>query len=155
MTWEDRLHIEIWLGYRGFPPPDSPADGLAGESKNSAGTVLVVDDERLIADTISAILTEHGFVAFKAYSGAEAVRLAVETHPDIVVSDVLMPMMSGIQMAIQIKESLPRTRIVLLSGQAATAELMRQAAAAGHNFELLAKPIHPEELVMKLKEPGH
>jgi CheY-like chemotaxis protein len=148
------LDTEIWFGYRGFPPPDPPVDGLAGESTTSVGTVLVVDDERLIADTISAILTEHGFVAFKAYSGAEAVRLAAETQPDIVLSDVLMPKMSGVQMAIQIKELLPGTRIVLLSGQAATAELMRQAAEAGHNFELLAKPIHPEELVMKLKETG-
>ena len=57
-------------------------------------------------------------------------------------------------MAVQIKRSLPATRIVLLSGQAATAELMRQAAAEGHNFELLAKPIHPEELVAKLKQGG-
>ena len=85
------------------------------------GTVLVVDDERLIADTITAILTEHGFVAFKAYSGEQALRLAAEMQPDIVLSDVLMPRMSGIQMAIQIKKSLPATRIVLLSGQAATA----------------------------------
>jgi CheY-like chemotaxis protein len=146
------MDIEIWLGYRGFPPPDSSLDKLAGEGTNTTGTVLVVDDERLIADTISAILTEHGFITFKAYSGEEAVRLAAKVEPDIVLSDVLMPIMSGIQMAILIKESLPATRIVLLSGQAATAELMRQAAAAGHNFELLAKPIHPEDLVKKLKE---
>jgi CheY-like chemotaxis protein len=148
------LNIEIWLGQRGFPPQDSSSGKLAGESADSMGTVLVVDDERLIADTISAILTEHGFVACKAYSGEEAVRLAAEMQPDIVLSDVLMPMMSGVQMAILIKESLPATRIVLLSGQAATAELIREAAAAGYNFELLAKPIHPEELIMKLKEPG-
>src|ERR1700679_4129568 len=149
------MDIEIWLGQRGFLPSDSSLNKLAGESANTVGTVLVVDDERLIADTITAILTEHGFVAFKAYSGEQALRLAAEVQPDIVLSDVLMPMMSGIQMAIQIKESLPATRIVLLSGQAATAELMHQAAAAGHNFELLAKPIHPEELVMKLKEKSH
>jgi DNA-binding response OmpR family regulator len=121
------------------------------ELKDPAGTVLVVDDERLIADTITAILTEHGFVAFKAYSGEEALRVAATLRPDIVVSDVLMPQMSGVQMAIQIKRSLPATRIVLLSGQAATAELMRQAEAEGYKFELLAKPIHPEELVAKLK----
>jgi CheY-like chemotaxis protein len=146
------LSIELWLGHRGFPPSDSSLGKFAGESTDSPGTVLVVDDERLIADTITEILTQHGFVAFKAYSGEEAVRLANEVEPDIVLSDVLMPTMTGIQMAILIKKSLPSTRIVLLSGQAATAELMRQAAAAGHNFELLAKPIHPEELVMKLKE---
>jgi DNA-binding response OmpR family regulator len=146
------LSIEVWLGHRGSPQPDSSLGKLAGESTDSPSTVLVVDDERLIADTITAILTQHGFVAFKAYSGEEAVRLAEEMEPDIVLSDVLMPTMSGIQMAILIKELLPSTRIVLLSGQAATAELMRQAAAAGHDFELLPKPIHPEELVMKLKE---
>jgi CheY-like chemotaxis protein len=61
--------------------------------------------------------------------------------------------MSGIQMAIQIKAALPDTRIVLLSGQASTAEMMRLAAADGHEFELLAKPIHPEELIMRLREP--
>src|ERR1700761_1034885 len=147
------MDTEIWVGQRGLPPLPSSPNNLTGKAADTAGTVLVVDDERLIADTITAILTQHGFAAFKAYSGEEGVRLAEELEPDIVVSDVLMPAMSGIQMAILIKESLPATRIVLLSGQAATAELMRQAAAAGHNFELLAKPIHPEELVKKLKEP--
>jgi|ERR1700722_15070362 CheY-like chemotaxis protein len=149
------MDIEIWVGQRGFLPSDSSLNKLAGESANTVGTVLVVDDERLIADTISAILTEHGFVAFKAYSGEEAIRLAEEIEPDIVLSDVLMPIMSGVQMAILIKKSLPATRIVLLSGQAATAELMRQAAAAGYDFDLLAKPIHPEDLIRKLKEKTH
>lgn len=146
------MHTEVRLGHDGLLRPDPSTDKTAIECKSSTGTVLVVDDERLIADTISAILMEHGFLAFTAYSGEEGVRLAQELRPDIVLSDVLMPQISGIEMAIQIKESLPSTRIVLLSGQAATAELMRQAAAAGHNFELLAKPIHPDELVMKLRE---
>ena len=146
------MDIEIWLGQEGFTPPGSLMDHATGKPKDRPGTVLVVDDEQLIADTLSAILTEHGFVAFKAYSGEEGVRLAQAVRPDIVLSDVLMPRMSGIQMAIQVKQALPSTRIVLLSGQAATAEMMREAAEAGHTFELLAKPIHPEELVMKLKE---
>jgi CheY-like chemotaxis protein len=146
------LYTEVWLGDQGFPVPDSSVEHTARKSGSQAGTVLVVDDERLIADTLAAILTEHGFVAFKAYGGEEAVRMAEALRPEIVLSDVLMPKMSGVEMAIHIKQSLPSTRIVLLSGQAATAELMRQAAAEGHNFELLAKPIHPEELVPRLKE---
>jgi len=146
------LRIEAWLGHQDFRPPDLPIEKAATKTKDATPTVLVVDDERLIADTISAILVEHGFAAFKAYSGEEALRLSQALRPDIVVSDVLMPQMSGIQMAIRIRESLPDTRIVLLSGQATTAELMRQAAAAGHTFELLAKPIHPEELVKKIKD---
>jgi CheY-like chemotaxis protein len=73
-------------------------------------------------------------------------------HPDVVLSDVLMPGISGVEMAIRMKQLLAGTKIVLLSGQASTAELIRQAANAGHDFELLAKPIHPEELVSKLKQ---
>ena len=145
------MFVEVWLGQHGFLPPDSVVERGAKEDKSSANLVLVVDDEHLIADTLSAILTEHGFVTFKAYSGEEGVRLAQDLRPDIVLSDVLMPRMSGIEMAIQVKRDLPSTRIVLLSGQASTAELMRQARAAGHDFELLAKPIHPEELVTRLK----
>ena len=145
------MYTEIWLGQPGFPPSGPSMDQAPKESKESAGTVLVVDDERLIADTLTAILIEHGFVAFKAYNGEEGVRLARALRPDIILSDVLMPKMSGIQMAIEVKQVLPSTRIFLLSGQAATAELMRKAAEAGHTFELLAKPIHPEDLIMKLK----
>jgi DNA-binding response OmpR family regulator len=145
------VSIEVWLGQEGFSVPDPLIEHGAEKDKNSASLVLVVDDERLIADTLSAILAEHGFVAFKAYSGEEGVRLAQSLRPDIILSDVLMPQMSGIEMAIRVRKLLPSTRIVLLSGQASTAELMRQAEAAGHNFELLAKPIHPEELVMRLK----
>jgi CheY-like chemotaxis protein len=146
------LRIEVWLGQDTFRLPDTMIGRSQKKSKDSIRTVLVVDDERLIADTVTEILTQHGFAAFKAYSGEEAVRLSQVLKPDIVLSDVLMPQMTGIQMAILIREALPTTQIVLFSGQATTAELLRQAAAAGHRFELLAKPIHPEELVRKIKE---
>ncbi len=114
--------------------------------------MLVVDDERLIADTLTAILEEHGFVAIAAYNGEEGLQTARTLRPDIVISDVLMPGISGIEMAIRVKEVLDATKVVLLSGQASTAQLIQQAANAGHHFELLAKPIHPEELVSKLKQ---
>jgi CheY-like chemotaxis protein len=122
------------------------------ESGDPDTSILVVDDEPVIADTLCAILAESGFTTSKAYNGEDAIRLAEAMRPHIVLSDVLMPRMSGIQMAIQIQQFLPDTRIVLLSGQAATAEMMRQAAAEGHQFELLAKPIHPEDLIARLKE---
>ena len=148
-----RLYIPVWLGPSELPPSGPFYDGIeAGRSRDLAGTVLVVDDERLIADTLAAILEEHGFVAMQAYSGEEAMSVAATMRPDIVLSDVLMPGISGIEMAIRIKQTLAGTRVVLLSGQASTAELMHEAANAGHNFELLAKPIHPEELVSRLKQ---
>ncbi len=116
------------------------------------GTVLVVDDERLIADTLTAILKEHGFIAIPAYNGEEGLRVALSVRPDIVLSDVLMPGISGIEMAIRLKQTLKNTKVVLLSGQASTADLIHGAVNAGHQLKLLAKPIHPEELVAKLKQ---
>lgn len=147
------MHTQICLGSREIPPPGSPFDKLAAlESKNAAVSILIVDDEPLIADTLAVILSEHGFIVHKAYNGEDALRLAETVRPAIVLSDVLMPRMSGIQMAIRVRDLLPDTRIVLLSGQAATAGMMRRAAAEGHKFELLPKPIHPEDLIARLKQ---
>jgi DNA-binding response OmpR family regulator len=110
-----------------------------------------VDDEQLIADTVSAILNEHGFDAFRCYSGEEAIEAVRKLDPDIVLTDVLMPKMSGIELGLKIREEFPKKKVLLFSGQAPTTEMIRKAAADGHRFELLPKPIHPEELIAKLK----
>jgi CheY-like chemotaxis protein len=113
--------------------------------------VLVVDDEKVIADTLAIILSQNGFESSAVYSGTEAVRRAQETVPDLVISDVIMPDMNGIQAAIQIRQMLPKTKILLFSGQAATADLLEDARKEGHEFEILAKPVHPQDLLAKLK----
>ncbi|HEX5235348.1 MAG TPA: response regulator [Silvibacterium sp.] len=146
------MQTQFWLGSTEVPPPGFPFDRLVAlKSQKPELTILIVDDEPIIADTLCAILGENGFTAHKAYNAKDGLRLAETLRPAIVLSDVLMPAMSGIQMAIRIKHLMPETRIVLLSGQAATAELMRRATDDGHNFELLGKPIHPTDLIATLK----
>ena len=113
--------------------------------------VLVVDDERVIADTLSIILNQNGFDASPVYTGTAAVDRAKETRPELVISDVIMPDMNGIEAAIRIREILPGCKILLFSGQAATADLLEKARAQGHEFEILAKPVHPQDLLAKLK----
>jgi CheY-like chemotaxis protein len=113
--------------------------------------VLVVDDEKVIADTLAIILSQNGFESSAVYSGTDAVRRAKEITPDLVISDVIMPDMNGIQAAIQIRQMLPKTKILLFSGQAATADLLEDARKEGHEFEILAKPVHPQDLLAKLK----
>jgi CheY-like chemotaxis protein len=73
-------------------------------------------------------------------------------HPDLVISDVVMPDMDGIEAAIQIRRFLPSCKILLFSGQAVTADLLENARARGHDFEILAKPVHPQDLLAKLRE---
>jgi CheY-like chemotaxis protein len=112
--------------------------------------VLVVDDEQVIADTLSIILNKAGFDASPVYTGTAAVESARTLQPDLIISDVIMPDMNGIEAAIQIRAFLPGCKILLFSGQAATADLLESARAKGHEFEILAKPVHPQDLLAKL-----
>lgn len=113
--------------------------------------VLIADDEKVIADTLATILTQNGFDATAVYNGTDAVAKAKTLHPDLVISDVIMPDMNGIDAAIRIRAMLPKTKILLFSGQAATADLLESARQQGHEFEILAKPVHPQDLLAKLK----
>ena len=112
--------------------------------------MLVVDDECVIADTLAAILDQRGYDALQAYSGTEGVAMARGFRPDLIISDVMMPDMNGIEAAILIRSFLPNCKILLFSGhagQAATVDLLASARERGHEFELLAKPILPVELL--------
>src|SRR5579875_3633707 len=122
------------------------------ENQGPAPRILVVDDEALIADTIVQILNRNGFIAEAAYSGAEAIEMAKRYCPELVLSDVLMPNVDGVEAAIAIREMCPDTRIVLFSGQAATVEILARAKERGHSFELLPKPIHPTQLIKHLRQ---
>jgi DNA-binding response OmpR family regulator len=110
-----------------------------------------VDDERVIADTTTEILKRSGFDAVCAYDGASALELAIRTNPDFVLTDVVMPSMNGVQLAIAIRKALPATEILLLSGQAGISEIVERGRKEGYSFELIAKPVHPERLLERLK----
>jgi CheY-like chemotaxis protein len=113
--------------------------------------VLVVDDEHVIADTLAMILNQSGFDARAVYSGEKAVELASTFAPDMLITDVIMADLNGIDAAIRIRSVLPRIKILLFSGQAATADLLEKARAQGYEFEILAKPVHPQDLLSKLR----
>jgi CheY-like chemotaxis protein len=113
--------------------------------------VLVVDDEQVIADTLAKILDLNGYEASAVYTGTAAVESARSLQPDLIISDVIMPDMDGIQAAIRIRSFLPNCKILLFSGQAATADLLENARAQGHEFEILGKPVHPSDLLAKLR----
>ena len=113
--------------------------------------VLVADDERVIADTLAIILNQSGFEATAVYTGEKAVEVARTLQPDMLISDVIMTDLNGIDAAIRIREMLPGCKILLFSGQAATADLLDRARNQGHEFEILAKPVHPQDLLARLR----
>jgi CheY-like chemotaxis protein len=113
--------------------------------------VLIVDDECVIADTLAMILEQKGYHTKAVYSGETAVESAIDLRPDFVISDVVMAGMNGIEAALRIAVILPECRIILVSGNAATADLLQDAHSHGHHFEILAKPLHPQILIDRLK----
>jgi CheY-like chemotaxis protein len=113
---------------------------------------VVVDDERRIADTLVLILKYKGYSAEAADDGASALAICRRKVPDLVLSDVVMPGMNGIELAIAIRQEFPDCRILLFSGQAETTEILEGAKRRGYEFELLAKPVHPEELLTRIKD---
>ena len=129
--------------------PLKRADSSTAKSKPK---VLIVDDEHLIADTLAEILNDKGFEVTAVYDGRSALEHIQDFDPDILITDVVMPGMSGIELATIVRSTCPTTRIVLLSGQAGTAELVDRARRQGHSFELLSKPIAPEALLERLRE---
>ena len=140
--------------FQGEVPPPRLSEDSNGDGASIGRTrvrVLVVDDERLIARTVASILNANGFEAVEAYNGEEALEKALVLEPDIVLTDVLMPRMTGVELGMRLHDELPKARILLFSGQAATSELMRKAHADGYDFELFPKPIHPDDLIAKLR----
>ena len=130
----------------------SPVTGDKGETRSPAPRILIVDDEKVIADTIVQILNRNGFIADAAYGGEEAIEKARRHCPELVLSDVLMPQVDGVEACITIRQNCPDTRIILFSGQSATVEILARARERGHTFELLPKPIHPTELIRRLRD---
>jgi len=137
---------------REHPLPAASLDGGDAAPAVAPTRILVVDDEPLIADTIVQILNRNGFIAEAAYGGREAIDTARRTNPELILSDVLMPHVDGVEAAITIQKFLPATRIVLFSGQAATVEILARARQRGYQFELLAKPLHPTQLIKHLRQ---
>jgi len=120
--------------------------------QESRAKVMVVDDQRLIADTLAEILGNAGFDAIAAYDGFDALDKATRFHPNWVLTDVLMPRMNGVELAIALSKNHPKSSILLFSGQAGISEILHEGYRQGYEFELIAKPIHPLKLIERLKQ---
>jgi DNA-binding NtrC family response regulator len=114
--------------------------------------VFVVDDEPVIASSLEIILGQLGFEAKSFTEPLEALNAALSEAPDLLISDVVMPVLSGIDLAIQMQERCPNCKVLLFSGQSATAGMLESARALGHNFELLLKPVHPKDLLREIRK---
>jgi len=114
--------------------------------------VLIVDDHAIVRKGICALLSEvDGFeVVGEADNGQEAVQRAEETHPDVILMDLLMPGMDGIEATRQITSRQPKTRILVLTSFAADNKVFPAIKAGALGY--LLKDSSPEELVRAIRQ---
>ena len=114
-------------------------------------SVFIVDDEQIIAETLTLILQRNGFTARFFTDPLEALAAARSETPDLILSDVKMPELSGVDLAIAIERDCPDCKIMLFSGHAETVDLLSKARERGYDFSLLTKPLHPAELLRRIR----
>jgi CheY-like chemotaxis protein len=145
----ERLRASLFLGDL-YPKNLSEFYLSEGETDGNSPTqprILVVDDERLLADTTAAILRRAGYTSKTAYDAFAALETLASFHPDYLLTDIMMPGMNGVELAIAITRIHPATKILLFSGQAGISEILEDSKAKGFEFPLLAKPVHPTKLI--------
>ena len=112
--------------------------------------ILAIDDEQVVADSLVEILKMFGFSASSGYSGSHAIDRALDAPFDVLITDVVMSEMTGIDAAIEIRKVLPNRKVLLVSGNNRTAEMLKDAHERGHDFDIVAKPVHPSVIIDRL-----
>jgi CheY-like chemotaxis protein len=114
--------------------------------------ILVVDDEHALADTLALILERAGYQSTAAYSASEALMAVEKQRPDLIISDVMMPVMNGVDFAVKVSKLHLGIKVLLISGHAGTQDMIEAARSDGLSLDLLAKPVLPEDLLARVAD---
>jgi DNA-binding NtrC family response regulator len=109
--------------------------------------VLVVDDEVLIADTVSLVLRQRGFLAMPAYGARGALEIIESHEPELLLTDFAMPGMNGVELANEVQRRHPACKVLLFSGHV---EMHRAHSVRCSGYSLLNKPLHPVDLIQAI-----
>jgi CheY-like chemotaxis protein len=121
-----------------------------------AASILVIEDNQDNMTLIDYLLRAHGYEPLLARNGADGVRMAVETRPDVILLDIRMPEMDGYEVLVAVREhpELDETRIVAVTASAMVGDRERIAAAGCDGY--IPKPINPETFIRQVRRflPG-
>jgi DNA-binding NtrC family response regulator len=145
MPYQPYGHPTVCSVVNGMPERRVPVTS-GGEPKK----VLVIDDDRILADTLAEILRLHGFLPIALYSGEEAVEFVERFQPDIVLSDIRLHRVDGIEAAKRIRELHPECRVILFTASALARAT--EQAISDLKFELLSRPLHPDAVIRTLRK---
>ena len=112
--------------------------------------ILVVDDDETIRNTIKAILEDEGYLVDSAATGSEAVQKTKKTAYNVALLDIRLPDMEGVELLKLIKDTVPRTRKIMVTGYPS---MQNAIAALNKNADAyLVKPVNIEKLLNTVKE---
>ena len=117
-----------------------------------AATVLVVEDDPVILRLLEVNFELEGFTVLLAHDGAEGIEVARANQPDVIISDIMMPKTSGLEL-VEVLKADPDTKgipIVLLSAKAQTSDLKTGLEAGADDY--VTKPFEPLDLVERVNE---
>jgi two-component system, OmpR family, response regulator MtrA len=110
--------------------------------------ILVVDDDVALAEMISIVLRGEGFTPFQAFDGAEALSTLEQTQPDLILLDVMLPGLDGIEVCGRIRET-SGVPIIMLTARGDTTDVVRGLESGADDY--IVKPFNPKELVARIK----
>jgi signal transduction histidine kinase len=116
----------------------------------TSATILVVDDARAIRDFVADyVLKPNGYHALMAENGAEALEIAFRDRPDLIISDIVMPGVTGLELARAVRKEWPDLPVILISAEGSEA-VVQQALRAGVS-DYFIKPFDPDEMLQAIE----
>lgn len=114
--------------------------------------VLLANDQEWSTRSLESVLGPHGFASVRAYTGRQALELARRVHPDVVIVDLGMPDLSGIEICQRLREDLefPRSTPIVITTSGPASRAQRLEALRAGAWEFLSQPIDAEALLLKL-----
>jgi two-component system chemotaxis response regulator CheY len=112
--------------------------------------ILVVDDAMFMRNKTSRLLSENGYQVVEASNGEEAVKRHIEEKPDVVLMDITMPVLDGIEALKQIKENDPNVKVVMVTALGQKSMVLEALKAGARDF--IVKPFQPDRLLEAVKK---
>jgi DNA-binding NtrC family response regulator len=109
--------------------------------------VLVVDDEHGIADAAAMVLEKQGYCALATYSAAEAIEILNRIDVALILSDINMPNVDGVELAMAARKECPGTKVLLMSASETSETIKGRQGCQGCPFQVMAKPFDSRELL--------
>ena len=119
-----------------------------GDAARSAPSILVVEDEAGIRDVVATALRHHGYSVTETGNGRDGLQLAIDTEPDLIVLDVMLPMINGYDLCQRLRDLQRLTPVLFLTARTEAADRIKGFVTGGDDY--LTKPFDIDELLHRV-----